>query len=325
MQDAAPGRIRLRTSSVIAVVLLVIGAGLVSYYAYGYFTASRAKAPLSVLAGDEVYVNYTGQFTNHLVFDTSMLSVAQNNATFPKAPGFTWRGASAYKPLHITNVGSGQVIKGFDEALIGMTANQTKSVLIPPSLGYGPINTSLLSYLPLYQNISMVHTLTAATFQSDFGQSPYVGLVIRDPFWGWNLQVLSSGNGTATYQYQPVAGMLVYPYTLNSSSVAGLTGFPVKVLSISSSANNGTGLISIKNEITSSMVNTVGGKSPTGAHFIIYGINSNGTATLNFNQPVVGRYLLFTLTVTYISNPSTGKSTGIPGYQLYAADSRTEL
>lgn len=325
MQDQGSGKRRISASTVVIIALILIGAGLISYSSYGYFTASRAKAPLTVQSGDQVYVNYTGQYTNNLVFDTSMLSVAQNNATYPKAPGFTWRGASGYKALQITKVGSGQVVAGFDQGLIGMAVNQTKTIVIPPDLGYGPLNTSLLSYLPLYQNITMVHTTTIATFQSDFGEAPSVGLVVRDPFWGWNIQVLSSGNGTATYQYQPSAGMTVYPYKLNSTTVAGMGGFPVRVISVTSSANNGSGFIEIHNDITNAMVKALGGTSPTGSHFVIWGVNSNGTATLNFNQPTVGRYLYFTITVTYISNPTTGKSVGIPGYDIYASVSRTDL
>ncbi len=325
MQEAGAKRTRITMSTAVIVVLLLVGAGLVSYSAYGYYTASRATPPLSVQPGDSVYVNYTGQYTNNLIFDTSVLSIAQNNASYPKAPGFTWRGAAGYKPLQISNVGSGQVVQGFDQGIIGMTVNQSKTVVIPPADGYGPLNTSLLSYIPLYQNVSMLHTVLSATFQSDFGEAPQMGLVVKDPFWGWNVQVLNTGNGTATYQYQPNAGMTLDPYTLNSTTVAGMTGFPVKVIAINSAADNGNGFIELHNEIAASMVKAVGGRAPSGSHFVIWALNSNGTATLNFNQPVAGRTLIFTIKVTYISNPSTGTKTGIPGYSLYLSDSRTEL
>ncbi len=324
MQDGAARR-AISKSTVIIIALLLIGAGLIGYSAYGYFTASKAKAQLFVQAGDQVYVNYTGQYSSGLVFDTSMLSVAQNNATFPKAPGFTWRGASGYTPLQVSDVGAGQVVKGFDQALVGMLVNQTRTVVISPADGYGPLNGSLLAYIPIYQNISMVHTVSTSSFQSYFSESPYLGLVTTDKFWGWNVQVLNTGNGTVTYQYQPRVGMTVYPYTQNSSTTVGLSAFPVKVLSVNSAAFNGTGVIQVKNEITQSMVKLAGGKSPTGQQFIIWSVNSNGTATLNFNQPVVGRTLIFTITVTYISNPTTGKKVGIPGAVIYAADATTEL
>ena len=48
------------------------------------------------------------------------------------------------------------------------------------------------------------------------------------------------------------------------------------------------------------------------------------TLTLNFNRPVVGRTLEFTVTITYISDPTTGKTAGIAGYALYAPVSQRE-
>jgi len=44
--------------------------------------------------------------------------------------------ARDYKPLHV-KLGAGQVIPGFEEALIGMTINEEKEVTIPPEKAYG--------------------------------------------------------------------------------------------------------------------------------------------------------------------------------------------
>jgi len=82
------GRQRITKAQAIIIALIIIGAVMIGYSAYGYFTASRAGNRLTVQTGDQVLVNYVGQFTNGLVFDTSMYSVAVNNVTFPKAPGF---------------------------------------------------------------------------------------------------------------------------------------------------------------------------------------------------------------------------------------------
>jgi peptidylprolyl isomerase len=64
--------------------------------------------------GDTVKVHYTGKFDDGEVFDTS-------------------RGSD---PLAFT-VGAGQVIPGFDQALVGMQVGETKEVVIPPDQGYG--------------------------------------------------------------------------------------------------------------------------------------------------------------------------------------------
>ncbi|HKX27126.1 MAG TPA: peptidylprolyl isomerase [Blastocatellia bacterium] len=67
-----------------------------------------------VKVGDSVKVHYTGKFDNGEVFDSS----------------------EGGDPLALT-VGGGQVIPGFDQALIGMQEGETKEIVIPPDLGYG--------------------------------------------------------------------------------------------------------------------------------------------------------------------------------------------
>jgi peptidylprolyl isomerase len=64
--------------------------------------------------GDTVKVHYTGKFDTGEVFDSSEGS----------------------DPLAFT-VGSGQVIPGFDQALVGMEIGETKDVVIAPEQGYG--------------------------------------------------------------------------------------------------------------------------------------------------------------------------------------------
>jgi peptidylprolyl isomerase len=72
-----------------------------------------------VKTNDTVRVFYTASFQDGTVFDTNV------NGT----------------PMEFT-VGSGQVISGFDEAVIGMTPGLTKKVTIPPEKGYGIYNAT---------------------------------------------------------------------------------------------------------------------------------------------------------------------------------------
>lgn len=57
-------------------------------------------------------------------------------------------------PLEFT-VGSGDVIAGFDEAVIGMTPGMTKTVTIGPEKGYGPHNASLVYVLDIEEARAM--------------------------------------------------------------------------------------------------------------------------------------------------------------------------
>lgn len=68
-----------------------------------------------VKKGDTITVNYTGTLSNGKVFDTSI----------GKQP-FT------------TQIGVGQVIRGWDLGLIGMKVGGKRKLTIPSDLGYGP-------------------------------------------------------------------------------------------------------------------------------------------------------------------------------------------
>jgi len=68
----------------------------------------------TVKNGDTVKVHYTGKFDTGEVFDSSEGS----------------------DPLAFT-VGAGEVIPGFDQALLGMQIGETKDVVIAPEQAYG--------------------------------------------------------------------------------------------------------------------------------------------------------------------------------------------
>jgi peptidylprolyl isomerase len=80
-------------------------------------------------AGDTVVVVYTGMLTNGTIFDSSV----------GKAP-IVIPGTTC--PAGVTTglcmkLGAGQVIKGWDEGLVGMKEGGKRKLIIPPSLGYG--------------------------------------------------------------------------------------------------------------------------------------------------------------------------------------------
>ena len=68
-----------------------------------------------VKSGDTVTVNYSGYLENGTKFDSSY----DRNAPFT------------------TQIGVGQVIKGWDEGIVGMKAGGKRKLIIPSSLGYG--------------------------------------------------------------------------------------------------------------------------------------------------------------------------------------------
>ncbi|MFH1392045.1 MAG: FKBP-type peptidyl-prolyl cis-trans isomerase [Candidatus Diapherotrites archaeon] len=82
-----------------------------------------------VETGDSIKVDYVGKFP-----DTGEI--------FDKSEG---RG-----PLEFT-VGAGQMIKGFDSAVLGMKLNEEKTVTIPPEDAYGTADSGQKFEVPLSQ------------------------------------------------------------------------------------------------------------------------------------------------------------------------------
>lgn len=78
--------------------------------------------------GDTVRVHYVGKFPGGKVFDTSLEKEAIQAGIFQKGRD--------YKPLTVT-LGAGQVIKGFNDAIVGMKPGEEKTVTLPPEQAYG--------------------------------------------------------------------------------------------------------------------------------------------------------------------------------------------
>lgn len=75
--------------------------------------------------GDAVKIHYTGSLNDGTVFDSS----------------------EGREPLAF-KLGSGQVIPGFDEAVLGMSIGDNKKVNIPATKAYGPRNEDLVITVP---------------------------------------------------------------------------------------------------------------------------------------------------------------------------------
>jgi FKBP-type peptidyl-prolyl cis-trans isomerase 2 len=78
-----------------------------------------------VKSGDKIKVHYHGKLTSGETFDSS----------------------EGREPLEF-EVGSGMVIKGFDEGVTGMTVGEKKTINIPFDEAYGPRNPEMIIEMP---------------------------------------------------------------------------------------------------------------------------------------------------------------------------------
>lgn len=109
---------------------------------------------------DTVKVHYKGLLTNGTVFDSS----------------------EGRDPLEF-KVGSGMVIKGFDEGVEGMTVNETKKIEIPVEDAYGPVMPELVQDVPkdmLPDSITPEVGMRLVSTQPDGQQIPIVITEIKD-------------------------------------------------------------------------------------------------------------------------------------------------
>lgn len=94
---------------------------------------------MQVKNGDTVKVSYTGKYEDGEVFDTSDEEKAKDSGVHVSG--------REYSPLEI-KVGAAQVIRGFDQALVGMKEGEKKEVKIPPEEAYGETREDLVQGLP---------------------------------------------------------------------------------------------------------------------------------------------------------------------------------
>jgi FKBP-type peptidyl-prolyl cis-trans isomerase 2 len=111
---------------------------------------------MAVKNGDTVSVDYLGTAQGK-VFDTSIEAEAKK-AGLPPRP--------TYEPLSFT-VGAGQMIAGFDKAVVGMKIGEEKTVNLPPEQAYGQPSKDMI--------------ITVNKSQFGDGETPKVGLQVFSP------------------------------------------------------------------------------------------------------------------------------------------------
>ncbi len=148
------GNMSVVVSFIIVIAIIVLGAYSLSHKkAVNTNTADNSQASVSNAVtqgnsqtqtqvksmeqtaknGDTLVMNYTGRLTNGTVFDSNV------DPKFSHVQPFTF------------TLGAGQVIKGWDEGLLGMKVGEKRTLTIPPEKAYGsraigsiPANSTLI-------------------------------------------------------------------------------------------------------------------------------------------------------------------------------------
>ena len=290
----------------IVLVLVVAGVGAALLYEY-----NKGKAPATILTvanGDNVTVNYIGEFGSGAqtgrVFDTSIYSVAANNLTYPKSLEYTPRASlksyiplavhvGAYTPASGYTVGNltfNGVVTGFWQGLIGLSGNESHTIVVPPSLGYGPTNQSCVRTAPMLFTVPVLTNVPRSEFATLYpNATASVGEVFPDPTYGWNDTVFAVNATTVTLLASTSLGAKSSPEGL-PFTVSALNASTITLTSVLVPAN--AGLI---------LGHAPGSGLCGSTKFIVSGVDlATGTLTENFNPEVQGQTLDFIVTVVDI-------------------------
>lgn len=143
---------------------------------------------ITVEEGDQVTIDYLGRLEDGSVFDTS-------NEDYAKKYGL-YNENKQYGALTVT-VGKGQLIRGFEQGLLGMTLDQQKRITVAPEDGYGQPDLSKLQEIsrvkeiPRVQELNLLFNVTFGQFAAVFHKEPIKNDVVTGDISPWPYRVVA--------------------------------------------------------------------------------------------------------------------------------------
>ncbi len=284
MRSGASGSSLNLFNVILAVV--VAAAAVVGYLGYEAYVAPRPAPDKVAAQQDTVSVNYIGMFEDKTVFDTSLKDVATDNITYRKAASFQWR--PSWSPLSFT-IGSGRLVKGFENGVIGMRVGETRTLNISPAQGYGAADPKLIENRSLTEQVPLVVTIPQTNFTTNFFAQPSLGLSLIEPAWGWRVLVLAVSGGEVTFQRLPDIGATIRPYGAWSALVQ--------------TVDETQRVAVVVHQLKPSDANRIEVSLPGGQVAFITHVDTTiqGHFTLDRNPPVKGKNLIFQVTMVAIT------------------------
>lgn len=182
--------------------------------------------------GDVVYLNYTGFFTDGSVFDTTQNDIGTD---FRVIQSDVFQPRSLYEPQPF-HPDRGELVEGFEEAIIGMRQGEYKSFFVPEDKAYSvheEVEVNRTETIPLFEE------WPTSEFQRAFRQPPAQWLPVTHRKWNWTAQVESiSEEGMVMLRHMPSVGDIATPY-----------GWDTEVISIDSTADGGKGEIVLMHHV----------------------------------------------------------------------------
>ncbi len=182
-------------------------------------------------------------------------------------------------------LGSGEMIEGFDEAIRGMKAGGEKTFTIPAEKAYGEPDPSMIVEVPLTRILNKTVEITVADFVNTFGEEGVVGEEYFQDGMVWPIKVISISNDTMVIEHMPTDGFQIEsPYGVET----------VKLLD---------------DELEITLEPSVGQTIDTAYGEIKIADADEDSMDLDFNHPLAGKDLTFTVKVVEVTEGTEGTPT----------------
>lgn len=285
-KSSKPGWLKGR-GTLVAIILVII---LIASSVGAFVLMDNGR---TVQTGDLVRVNYVGKLPNGQVFDTSLYSVATDNATYPKSLFFGYRGSeSKYTTLNFT-VGKGDMIDGFETGVLGMKVGETRTIVIPVKDAYGPANESKITTMNLTETVPLYKEMSVDDFEAYFGEAPTSNKLYTDPNYGWQVSTTNVDKKVVRMQNLPTDGA---SYRAHASSSDPSYGWNITV-----DVDSTNQTIIVHHLLDASSAMSVKGMDGVSGRLYVKSVDeAAGTAVIDRNNQVLGQDLTFTITLVSI-------------------------
>lgn len=144
----------------------------------------------TVKIGSVVLIDYAAGHLNGTLFDTTFEEASRIAGIFNPN--------RIYQPMQFT-VGEGKIVKGVEEALLGMKEGETKTVTIPPEKAYGFYKEDSIRQIPIETFGDDINNLIEGT-----------GFIMRTPQGEVPVLIKKIGKENVTVDFNhPLAGKTV--------------------------------------------------------------------------------------------------------------------
>jgi hypothetical protein len=215
----AKQKVQKKSNALVWIVLTIIVAAALWYYLKSPVSASSIEnitsdehvTTLGIAKGDLVAMDFVLKMQNGTVIGT-------NNATL--AEDYRVKNYVKHGPYRFI-VGQSDMVKGFDDALLGMDVNDTATKIIPPSEPVLELRVNTTRRVVRNQPYPRFHELSISKFKRAFFKDPVADMVVMNASLPWPLIVVNMTNDTVLLEANVVEGKTYHlpGYEWNSSVV----------------------------------------------------------------------------------------------------------